>query len=1113
MRSARLALFPSVALLVALGALAGCSAGSPLHGRYNDFRAYFNTYYNASQKLEEGERALLNVNTPVDRGRLVDLFPTGSGTGGRTPVFDAAIDKSAELLRQRPDSKWADDALLVIGKAYFYERNVVGAEQKFRETAAAAEVSGDRRLADEARFWLGRTLASGDRYDEGVLVLRDALERPDGNPYWTARMHLALGELYARAGRWDAATVDLRDGIAGVRDADLAARGSLLLGQVEEAAGRYDAAAEAYKAAIDRRPAYEVAFAAEVNRGLVLGLDAGRTDEAVSLFRDMSRDGKNYERRAVVALAQARVFAAAGRDDDAYSRYYAVLYDPALNGQAVRGEAHFRLAEFYRDALGDYVTAAAHFDSAATVIAAPTVAPQLLSRAAIVNAGGVAATYETVARTSQRIFEVDSLLALGVLDEDAFEARIAEIESVRRAEWIQQRREADAIRTAQDFAGAQDGFGTGPQPNPQPNAQVGATDGFLGYRDPRSIQTGLLSFQRIYGDRPLVPNWRRRAAILSGNVSNTVGAGGAQQDFAPVADGLAGPPPLDLSDVPRTPAAQAALVTERAGLRYELGNTFFLALGRTDLAEGLYRQILDETPDAPVAARARYALAELESEQGRADAAAPLYRDVADLDSLGALGQAALARLEGREPIAAEAVPDTRADEAFAAARRLWDEGDPYASAVALIALGDADPDAPGAPRAFFAAALAYAEWVRSGQPRPDVARLDSVRLDSVEVGSSRPDLARPDSTRLGVAWPDSVGAGAARPDSVGSAAADSLALAAPLPPALVPVALAAIDLSRTVAPTPVPVAPPQPNVPDDALLGDDAPVQTRGSRRDRTAPRPAPSVTLADDDSLLVPTPVLPSAPTIPEAPADPLIGTPADSLAATGSLAAAPPAMTLFDYLTALAARYPGTPYADRARAMAALIAPTPSDVPVPETPASDTPTAAPVAGSPVAAASGRDFGGLRGPTPINDLSGGGVSWQVGPFATYADAQARVASIGDPSVRTAIASNQEGFMVLIGLFASPMEAAGAFEAKLQGLFAGATPASVDGLTLVGGSGAPAGGTPAPPPLPTPEAVPVSPEPDVSPEPAPPAPDGAPASPQPAVPEPALPEPATPTP
>ena len=1020
MRPARPAVPAALALAVAFATLSGC--GALFGGRYNNFRAYYNTYYNATRSLEEGERALLNTTTPVDRSRLVELFPTG-GAGGSNTTFDLAISKSAELLRQRPDSKWADDALLVIGKAYFYERNFAGAEQKFRETIAAAGVADDRRLADEARFWLGRTLAAADRYDEGVLALREALQQPDGNRYWQARMHLALGELNARAGRWDAATVDLRDGLDAIRDADLGARAALLLGQVEEAAGRYDAAADAYELALDRRPAYEIAFAAEINRGLVLGLDAGRAPDGLAVLDGMARDDKNFQRRAEVALAQARVLAAADRPDDAEARFRTILYDPDLAGQAQRGEAHYRLAEFYRDVRGDYVTAAAHFDTAATSISNVPTAAQRPSRAAILGTTTLASTYQTVARTSLRIAAIDSVLALGALDDDAFAARIAEIESVRRAEWVRERREADALRAVQDFGGTgsiqtpfgqeqrgvtnQRGVNTaagtagrgvntpGQGGSPADAAASTVATGYLGYRDPRTLQSGQLEFQRIYGDRPLVPNWRRRSA-LQGVATSSGTAGSEREDFTPGATALAGPPPLDLSDIPRTPAARSALELDRAALRYELANTFFLALDRPDRAAVLYRQILAETPDAPVAPRTRYALAELEAGAGQ-DASA-LYRDVAESDSASALGRAARARLEGRDPEeAAPAVTDD-ADDRYAAARTLWDDGDPLGAARALVLLGDADPSAPGAPRAFLAAALAYADTIQR----------------------------------------------------------DSVALAAPMPQDLVPAALFA-DAAPPATPAPaasstsevtsVGASPASSAVPDDV---EELQVRRGRTVRPRLAGAPAPvgtpetveggaPVPLNEGEPSAAPESVSPSPSPVPAVPD-------------TTATAAAPASLTLREYLMALARRYPGTPVASRAQAIA-------SSLPAPAVaPAEVLADAVPAPG-----VTREEFGGMTGRAPLN-LSLGGVSWVIGPFETEGAAREKLGTLPVARIRFAIATDDQAFVLLFGHFPDAAAAEEAAETAPAAIIQEATVTPVAPYHIVEAANRPLG-TPLPPP------------------------------------------------
>ncbi len=1047
------AFVPAVAVLAALVVLSGCRSGSALHRRYDNFRAYYNTYYNASRQLEQGETALLNGDTPIDRTRLVELFPTGAG-GGSQATFEAAISKSAELLRQRPGSKWADDALLVIGKSYFYESNFVGADQKFRETIAAAMLVNDRRLADEARFWLGRTLAAADRYDEGVLALREALALPDGDRYWQARMHLALGELNARAGRWDAATVDLRDGLAAVRDADLGARAALLLGQVEEAAGRYDAAAEAYDLALRRRPAYEIAFAAEISRGLVLGLDAGRPADGLAVLGAMARDDKNFPRRGEVALAQARVLAASGQTDAAQTRFRSVLYDQALGGQAVRGEAHYRLAEFYRDVVGDFVRASAHFDTAATAIQAPPTVAQRRSRAAIVGTTTLASTYQTVARTSIQIAAIDSLLDLAALPEAAFTARIAEIESIRLAEWAEQRRQADAQRALQDFSGAGEvrtPFGQDPgrdfgaprgtdTPGSPGAGTEGDISGFLGFRDPRAVQSGLLSFQRLFGDRPLVPNWRRRSAITSGAAAQTLGGVTSDPQFAPGFNGLGGPPPLDLSGIPRTPEAQDSLRTSRAALRYELANTFFLSLERPDRAAALYRLILDETPNAPVAPRTRYALAELEAAGGRADAARTLYGDVAAMeDSTSALAAAARARLEGRDPVVAAPADSvsTSEDDAYVDARQIWDDGDPRAAATALVALGESDPEAPGAPRAFLAGALAY---------------IQSLRGDSAALIAPLPPDLRPAALFDEQAVPDR---------------------AAPDAPAAPPVLLDG-ELAYPTA-----VRAPRPGVP--VPVGAPAPV---GS--------PDPD---GDEDGVRLPAPPVAAPPIV-----TPVLDTPErpDSAVSSSDSVATVPDVFVRDYLAALARRYPASPAAGRARAVAETL-PVPEAAPLPQGVTSpevvslpdvpsdagfavpDKPTRAgdPV-GVPPDAPEPVVFGGFRGTDPFT-LAGGGVTYRVGPFPSAFAAAAELPAFAALDLRAALATDGAGsFYILVGRFADADEATADVPLDVQPALADAILVTTDGLRLIAPPRLP--DVPADAPIDAPPDVPTTPAPETLP-------------------------------
>ncbi|MBX2822890.1 MAG: hypothetical protein KTR29_24540, partial [Rhodothermaceae bacterium] len=144
-------------LILLLMVVSGCKKTSFLGKRYDNFTAYYNKFYNAKKLYKTGVEAIeRTAETEIDRNRYMAVFVTPDRVTSQQ-TFNDAIIKCADVLRENAGSKWVDDALILIGKSYFYLQNYVGAEQKFAEVIG---LGGE--LEDEARFWLGRTyLASG----------------------------------------------------------------------------------------------------------------------------------------------------------------------------------------------------------------------------------------------------------------------------------------------------------------------------------------------------------------------------------------------------------------------------------------------------------------------------------------------------------------------------------------------------------------------------------------------------------------------------------------------------------------------------------------------------------------------------------------------------------------------------------------------------------------------------------------------------------------------------------------------------------------------------------------------------------------------------------------
>lgn len=1016
----------SALFLGAVVVLGGCRTGSPLHDRYNDFRAYYNAYYNASRVMEEGERQLDRPDQALDRTRFVSIFP--EGTGGRTTQFSEAVEKSSELLRNRATSKWADDALFIIGKAYFYQENVVGAEQKFRETIQLAEARGNDRLADEARLWLGRTLGLAQRYEEGAAVLQDRLALAEGNRQDQARLRLILGELFARAERYAEAATALRAGIPDERDADTAARALLLLGQVEEQRGQFDAAADAYRDAAGRQPAYELGYAANLNRALVLALDADRQSEGLDLIRRMRRDDKNYQHRAEVELAYGRILAAAGQEEEALTSMRDVLYDPLLQGSALRGEAHVRLAEFYRDVRGDFVLASAHLDTAATALRAPTGTDVNYTRAALTDIPSTASAFNAYAQVAGRLAEADSLLELGLLDDEAFEARIREIEAQRLEAFRQDQRRLAETRAQQEFAGGGPGITGGQQTtNPAAPAQT-AEAGFLSYRVPASVEANRLAFQRVWGDRPLVPNWRRQSAVEASVVATDVGGGLRPSTFGNGFPG-GGPPPLDLTPIPRTPSAQIALRAERASLRYEAANALFLSLSRPDSAAVLYTLALEDGGSDDVARQIRFALAEVEASRGRSADAEVLYREIIDEAPESALADAARLRLG----IAVE-VEDVEIDPtsvAYERARERWREGN-YATAVGdLLALAADSTSEAVAPRALLAAATAYAEWAQRDsfdvlRPLPPSVLPRGLFPEPVETVTpdSLPNAPVPADTTAASPQPDGVTPRiGAIPDVRESdePQADAAGSEAPEPQR----ASGVPDKPQRATPTDLPDDEEREDAIDperlanlQRLMGtdelDEPDEEVVAAMRAREA---------AADTVDTVPDEIPPASRRpayLPDAPVPPAadeivrdeVPTPAAPLAApvVAPEPSGPP--TIDDVLALVIERAPGSPYAQRAQALRQSLRPEP---------AGDAVTA-PGGTPPAEGAAGGTYG-LEGDAPI-DPTAGGFAWRAQRIESPLSVIVTLNALSRRGIRAGAIRDGDSFRLVLGQFATRPEA-----------------------------------------------------------------------------------------
>lgn len=718
----------SICVLTLGGMLTGCSPDSIVGSRVDNFRAFYNTFYNAEQDFETGMESVREQSQALNPDRFVSIFPDPSDQVDRTS-FESAIERSADVLREHPQSKWVDDALMLIGQSYFYLSEFGAAAEKFEEIIALDE---DR--ASEAQFWLARTRASQGNTEGAAEQVRVSLERNDLSEPWRSKLWLVEAELHTTQAMWIETLAALDTALQGDLARKEAARAQLLRGQIFEMRDDYGAAARAYQAATESRE-FEVALAGEMG-ALRAQAQTSNDPDLIEQANLLSRDDRNLEQRDVLRVLEAYLHVLQDRPEEARRAYQSLLHGREPIGPDLQGRAYYQMGVMYRDVWNDYEMAAAYFDSSATALgrreldgmrhAPPTSLP---------NVSDLAERYGAVAEQQARVARYDSLLTLGALPEDAFQERIEEIVTAQREAQAEAEEEGSSQRVsrfqAPGRAANQGGNTTRDQPTEIAANAVSEEAGFLFHRDPQRVQEGQRTFRQRWGSRDRAPFWRfeditsdsdsAEAPTISesGEVDPDVqpdddeSASASQEETSTQTEEAAAQSGIDIDAVPRTESEQATMRDERTWAWYELGSALFLKVGQPDSALTWYERVLDEAADHPVYERALYARAEALEAAGKSGEAQAQYESLIASYPNSLFAQRARARL-GRDDDVIVADSTQQAFEMYSAAQALAEAESWDAALRRFTELTQTYPDDDVvAPRALWAMGQVYLQWHR----------------------------------------------------------------------------------------------------------------------------------------------------------------------------------------------------------------------------------------------------------------------------------------------------------------------------------------------------------------------------------------------------------------
>jgi tetratricopeptide (TPR) repeat protein len=555
---------------------------------YHNTTAHFNGYYYALEEIEKVEDIILTSHTD-DYNRILKLYPSFDSTlaKGFEKEIEEAIKMASVAIQRHPNSKWVDDAYILVGKARMYSLDWGNAVETFKYVNTRSK---DRDAKHLAIINLTRTYIEHREMNNARAAI-DFLEKARLSKTNRKKFLLEKAYYFQLLEDYDQMVRSLTAADNLLRKNDRRGRIYFIIGQVYQELGFEAEAYNYYKKCLGTNPEYEVDFYARLYMAQVTEISRNRdVNAARKSFRKLLKDSKNKEFRDKIYYEMG-IFELKQHDVNGAIQFLNRSVRSG-NNKRIQGEAFLRLGEIYYDTLKDYELSQAYYDSA--ISALPTDYEgyaSIKARQEILN---------EFVKHHKTVQWQDSLLSLASLDSTALrllvDSAVTAEKKLAEAKAGKKRRRGNRVEIETRSSNA---FNDSNEPN-----QV-TGDWYFG--NPSSVGAGQSEFQRIWGDVKLEDNWRRSQRMSgsfqetneTANTADPASPGSeettaAKENADPVEVAYAG---LD-KQIPRTDEARKEALGKIEEAYFALGDIYNFKLEEKNNAVEMYTRLLTRFPES-----------------------------------------------------------------------------------------------------------------------------------------------------------------------------------------------------------------------------------------------------------------------------------------------------------------------------------------------------------------------------------------------------------------------------------------------------------------------------------------------------------------------------------
>jgi tetratricopeptide (TPR) repeat protein len=302
---------------------------------------YYNTFYNAKKYYAEATEEKEKNNNKV--------------TPAIKEKFNKSISRCVYVLQEYPTSKYADDALLLMGQCYCEQEDYIKALTRFQEFE---RYYSDSPLYPTAKLYLARTYLNLKEYEKALTEYNTII---NDNRFieFREKAYLDLAEFYFNQGDYNKALTQLDNVIEMKASKESELNALFRYAQIQYIHGDHEEALSSFKRVLRKRPPKRMAFDARFYIGKIL-MELGDYKKAKTELEKLKKDEIDPKKIVEIDLQIGICNAYLGNYDKAFEIFEKIVSENKNKSIAI--EAYYHWGDVYFSLLYDYENALEKFN-------------------------------------------------------------------------------------------------------------------------------------------------------------------------------------------------------------------------------------------------------------------------------------------------------------------------------------------------------------------------------------------------------------------------------------------------------------------------------------------------------------------------------------------------------------------------------------------------------------------------------------------------------------------------------------------------------------------------------------------------------------------------------